>query len=289
MELHGDGCIDILSGSYSRHEESMAGLFQVLRGKPDGTFHKAEALNGSDGKPLILPAGDGEDADLDRICTRQFAADLDGDGKLDIVSGNFRGTFGWFRGEGPGKFAPVATMLQAGGAPMAVDAHSDPFLVDLDRDGDLDLLTGSANGGVFLFRNDGSKQVPKFQAKVQLLAPAGHDGGAAEAIQFGDAHLLAPGSATRVWADDVDGDGKLDLLVGDMADLLHLAEGVDEATARTKFAAWQQKQLAFVNTPQGDDEAAQQKWHEAYAALEKEKESFLREERTGFVWLLRGK
>ncbi|MFO0845790.1 MAG: hypothetical protein U0797_25975 [Gemmataceae bacterium] len=33
--------MSILSGSYSRMERDMAGLFQVLYGKPDGTFHKA--------------------------------------------------------------------------------------------------------------------------------------------------------------------------------------------------------------------------------------------------------
>ena len=30
MELNGDGHLDILSGSYSRQSEDMAGLFQVL-------------------------------------------------------------------------------------------------------------------------------------------------------------------------------------------------------------------------------------------------------------------
>lgn len=33
---------------------------------------------------------------------------------------------------------------------MAVNAHGDPFLVDWDADGDLDLLSGSAQSGAFL-------------------------------------------------------------------------------------------------------------------------------------------
>ena len=46
---------DILSGSYSRVERPMAGLFQVLYGEPDGTFRKAEVLRGTDGEPLVIP------------------------------------------------------------------------------------------------------------------------------------------------------------------------------------------------------------------------------------------
>ena len=51
MDLDADGRCDILSGSYSRMEEPMAGLFQVLYGNRDGTFKKAEVLKGTDGEP----------------------------------------------------------------------------------------------------------------------------------------------------------------------------------------------------------------------------------------------
>lgn len=287
MDLNGDGNIDILSGSYSRQGRDMAGLFQVLWGKQDRTFQKPAALNGSNGEPLLLPAGTGEDDVIDKICTRPFAADLDGDGKLDLVSGNFRGTFAFFQGEGGGKFAPTATWLEAGGSPMQVDAHSDPFLVDWDKDGDLDLLSGSAQGGVFLFTNAGTKTAPKFAARTTLLSASGH--GDAEGMKFGDAHCIGPAADTRVWADDVDGDGKLDLLVGDMITLHHLQKGVTEATAQKEMAAWQKEQQQLFQTEQGDDEVSQKRWQDAYEKLEKEREKFMRDEMTGFVWLLRQK
>ena len=292
MEIDGDGMLDILSGSYSRQDEDMAGIFQVLRGAKDRTWQKPEPLLGSDGQPLILPKapqGGDDDGVIDRICTRPFACDLDGDGKLDIVAGNFRGTFGWFRGEGPGKFAPKAEWLQAAGREMAVPSHGDPFLVDHDGDGDLDLFTGSAQGGVFLFPNGGTKQRPEFGERITLLEATPHEVVTGETVHFGDAHLKAPGGDTRVWVADVDGDGKLDLLVGDQQRLLHLVEGTDEKTARTKFTAWQQKQAAFFAQPQGEGDAAMKQWQETYQALEKERSAFATEESTGFVWLLRGK
>ena len=49
-DIDGDGHLDILSGSYSRMDKDMAGLFQVLYGKADKTFRKAEVLKGTDGK-----------------------------------------------------------------------------------------------------------------------------------------------------------------------------------------------------------------------------------------------
>ncbi len=286
MDLNGDGKLDILSGSYSRQDKDMAGLFQVLWGTGDGAWTKAQVLDGTDGEPLIMPRG-GELTD--RICTRPFAVDYDGDGKLDIVSGNFSGTFSLFRGEGEGKFAPESTWLEGDEGPLQVDHHGDPFFVDWDGDGDLDLLSGASAGGVFLFRNVGDRTVPKWGARQTLLEPAGHGIGlnGGDGPSFGDAHCKAPAGSTRVWVDDVDGDGRLDLLVGDQVTLLHVAKGVDEADARTRYAAWQQKQSEFLQQPQPDGEEGIKKWQQQYTALEKERDQFAREERTGFVWLIR--
>src|SRR5271155_5326523 len=85
----------------------MAGLFQVLYGKTDGTFRKAEVLKGTDGEPLIIPVhskpGKGEDW-INNICTRPFAADWDNDGDLDILSGSSEGGVQWAENRaGPGK------------------------------------------------------------------------------------------------------------------------------------------------------------------------------------------
>jgi hypothetical protein len=287
VDVNGDGNIDILSGSYSRHDPDMAGLFQVLWGNDQRTFRPAEVVKGADGEPLIITSAPGDDGEMQRICTRPTAIDLDADGKLDIVSGNFVGTFALFSGEGKGRFAPASTLLESDGAPLQVDGHSDPFFVDWDGDGDLDLFSGSAQGGVFLFVNDGTAQAAKFGQRQTVLAP--DDAPDAEAVRFGDAHITKPQRDTRVWVDDVDGNGKLDLLVGDSVQLCYPAKGLDAAAANTQLATWTAKQeKVLAKLRQGGAEVAQEV-QDALDKLDQEREEIVRVESTGFVWVLHQK
>jgi hypothetical protein len=161
--------------------------------------------------------------------------------------------------------------------------HSDPFFVDWDGDADLDILSGSAAGGVYLITNIGTRTAPSFAQPKEIIKPVGHE---STPTTYGDAHLDGPQSATRVWAADVNADGKLDLLVGDNTQLLHLAEGVDEATARLKDADWQTRFNEHIsNGPSGDDPDVARTWTERYHELEEERTEFVITERTGFVWL----
>jgi hypothetical protein len=237
VDLNGDGHDDILSGSYSRMESSMAGLFQVLWGEDDGTFKKAEPLKGTDDEPLIIPADESEMTE--NICTRPTAADINGDEHLDIVTGNFSGTFYVFEGKGKGKFDPKPTQIMAGKDALRVQMHSDPFLVDWDNDNDLDLLSGSAQGGVYISINSGSTNEPKFAAAIEIYPPSKHGYGSQKVM--GDRHITGPQAATRVWADDVNGDGKLDLLIGDSVRLQFAAEGLDDDEALEKLEQWQEE------------------------------------------------
>jgi hypothetical protein len=284
VDIDGDGHKDILSGSYSRMEKEMAGLFQVLHGKPDGTFRKAEVLKGTDGKPLIIPLN-GQPM-TENICTRPFAVDWDGDGHLDLVVGNFSGTFYWFKGEGKGKFRPTPEIIKSGGAPLKIKGHhSDPFVIDWDGDGALDLISGSTEGGVQWARNRAGKGKPPELGPFEWLIKPGRP------IKYGDPlseeELTGPTTSTRVWVADVNGDGKLDLLVGDSITLIAPAKGLSAAEFKKKAAAWQ-KAIDTVSkelSSQTADQAQRTKANEEFNRLYSQRAQFVREERTGFVWL----
>jgi hypothetical protein len=283
VDLDGDGQRDILSGSYSRMEPEMAGLFQVLYGNPDGTFRKAEALKGTDGEPLIIPLNGQQFTE--NICTRPFAVDWDGDGHLDLVAGNFAGTFYWFKGEGAGKFRPRPEAIKAGKEPLRIEGnHSDPFVIDWDGDGDLDLVSGSSNGGVQWAENiAGDGKLPELRPFQVLIKPG-------RAVPYGEPlkeeDLAGPTTATRVWVADVNGDGKLDLLVGDSVTLISPAKGLSAKEFRKKFAAWQKAvATASEKLSTEQDEEKSTRAHEKFSKVYEQRTEFMDEERTGFVWL----
>jgi FG-GAP-like repeat len=284
VDLDDDGQRDILSGPYSRMEQSMAGLFQFLKGQSGGTFQKAEVLNGTDGKPLIIPV-EGENW-IENICTRPFAIDWDGDKNLDLVVGNFAGKFYLFKGKGKGQFLPEPQQLKVDNEPLKIDGHhSDPFVIDWDGDGDLDLLSGSSEGGVQWAENRvGPGKAPQLQPFRSLIQ---HD----PQVEYGqilhEEDLKGPGGSTRIWVDDINSDGKLDLLVGDLTTLISPADKVSEAEFKQKFADWQKavaetsKQLNSTT----EDENQQKEAHERFQKLYSERSKFMKEDRTGFVWL----
>lgn len=289
MDLNGDGYGDILSGSYSRHGQPMAGLFQVLWGQADGTFKKAETLKGTDGEPLIIPVADpveNPNAWIDAICTRPTAVDWDADGDLDLVVGNFPGSFFLFTGQGEGRFLPTAEIINSGGRPLKVNGnHSDPAVVDWDGDGDLDLLSGSGSGGVYWAENRAGVGEPPELAPFETLIKPGPQFKQGQTL--GEDDLAGPARATRIWVDDVNSDGKLDVLVGDTVTLVSPAKGLSEEEMSKQYAKWQKAievALKELNASAADAEKrkeARQRWQDLY----QQRADFMNEERTGFVWL----
>jgi hypothetical protein len=62
--------------------------------------------------------------------------------------------------------------IAAGGQPIDIGGvgHAAPFLADLDGDGKLHLLVGTfSEGQLRIYRNSGTNQAPKFDAKYDVL------------------------------------------------------------------------------------------------------------------------
>lgn len=140
-------------------------------------------------------------------------ADWDGDGDLDLIVGNAQGEVYFVPNEGTATSYAFGKeqRLQAGGQGMRVDGRAGPYAADWDGDGDLDLLVGAENGSVWLYSNTGSAKSPALAAGVQIV-PQGK-------IDYSSQAPKEPrrGIRSKVCVADWNGDGRLDLLVGDVA------------------------------------------------------------------------
>jgi hypothetical protein len=86
--------------------------------------------------------------------------DLDGDGDKDMLVGDVAGRLHFFRKD-PGP-ADNFVLAQASYQSIDVGSNATPQLIDIDRDGKLDLLIGEQSGNLNYFRNTGTSAAPVF-------------------------------------------------------------------------------------------------------------------------------
>ena len=145
-------------------------------------------------------------------------ADLDGDGDLDAVIGEFGGIFRYYRNTGTA-LAPVFTEQTGAANPfngIDVGLSSTPAFADLDGDGDLDVLIGEQDGTLNFYRNTGTALAPVFTVQTGAANPFnGVD------VGFDSAPTFA----------DLDGDGDLDALIGEIGGTLRYFRNTGTALA----------------------------------------------------------
>ena len=186
-DFNGDGKPDLAVA------DSQTQLIYILIGNGDGTF--------SPGASYSVPANCGS---LPSFCYLMATADLNGDGKLDLVvlSGNAElsgsGAAEVFRGNGDGTF----------GAPISIASGLEvrPFAVgDFNSDSYPDLVFSTVENGPELFLGNGNGT---FQSPVSLYT----------------------GFATDILAGDFNNDGKLDVAFTNDQDQLILLFGNGNGT-----------------------------------------------------------
>ncbi len=160
------------------------------------------ALSGAPAFSQLLGASNPLNAvDVGDYSTPTFT-DLDNDGDLDVVVGAFNGLLSVFR-NGTNGTSGAYTALTGVNNPfdfIDVGGDSTPTFVDLDADGDLDLVVGERPGNLNVFRNGTNGAAGAFTEQLGVNNPF-------DSIDAGT--FSAPTFA------DVDGDGDLDLVVGE--------------------------------------------------------------------------
>ena len=121
--------------------------------------------------------------------------DIDGDGKLDAFFKTVDGNTPFFKNTG----TTTAPAFAAANIPIgltSIGASTAPALIDIDGNGTLDAFVGKNNGDILFFKNTGTTTNPSFAAPV--INPFG---------------LTNEGASSPSFVD-IDGDGKLDALIG---------------------------------------------------------------------------
>ena len=164
--------------------------------------------------------------------------DFDADGIVDVIAGSIYEDVYLFRGLGKGKFAKRKLLRDKDNNPIKGGYCCTTELLDMDADGDLDLVCANRISRAKWFRNVGTRSAPSFDSKALPLP-----------MEKGAGSITGSNAAYTDW----DGDGKRDLVVGSEYGRIvwHRNVGQDN---QPKFAGARQllKEPGFERIKEGD-------------------------------------
>ncbi|HEY9228682.1 MAG TPA: VCBS repeat-containing protein [Gemmatimonadaceae bacterium] len=205
-DVDGDGNIDLVVGV-------IGGAFGPSRNSIDNLFLVKQAPRGewTVTTSRLIPTIDvGSDAS-------PALADLNGDGKLDLVIGSkvsqpdpTTGTVSWFENVGT---AEQPSFRDRGALPIRGQFNFAPAPVDLDGDGKLDLVVGTWSDRIQWYRNTGTPTSPAWTLADTALV------------------TITRGTNTTPSFGDLDGDGLVDLVIGEASGVINLYRNVGTKTS----------------------------------------------------------
>ncbi len=125
---------------------------------PNGMLHFFENTGTTSNPSFLLVDSAYFGIEGDLTITPSFG-DLDGDGDYDLLIGEFLGRISFYENVGDkfsANFQLVEQLKDTSGSFISIGNIARPFLIDIENDNDLDLITGGFNGQIRLYRNTGT-------------------------------------------------------------------------------------------------------------------------------------
>ena len=236
VDYDGDGKDDLVVGVGDWKQYGWHNAYDAdgnwMNGQIHGLVYWIRNEAGADGKerwgkPRIVRLENETPVEVFGNATPMFH-DWDGDGDLDLISGDFLDNLTYFENVGT-RTLPVYTSGRLLRASDGNRLHGDlciitPDAVDWDGDGRMDILSGEEDGRVAFYRNTGriADRMPVFDPPVYLRQEA-------DRVAFGI--LCTPAGV------DWDGDGDDDLICGNSAGYLCFIENLSgPGVAEPKWA-----------------------------------------------------
>ncbi len=228
MDLDGDGHRDVISGSFP-------GELYVFRGASDATFAKAEKIQNKRGEDLHVGRA-----------TVPYAVDWEGDGDLDLVVGDIEGNINLVlneSGDATLKLGDAKELMSDASVIRVGGGDSGPVVEDWDGDGRHDLIVGTGDGSVLFYKNFSRRGAPLLKAPRVLV-------GCSREYPAGKGNATSPcGSRSKIAVGDWNGDGKVDIVLGDFRMVKpYMADLTKEQAARRDELREKQKVLRNAST-----------------------------------------
>jgi hypothetical protein len=128
------------------------------------------------------------------------------------------------------------SFVMAGGTEIYV-SRMNPHIVDLDGDGRKDIIAGNHAGGIIFFQNIGTNSNPVFD-NVSTLYSCGQP--------------IDIDTGSKVWPEDMNGDGILDLLASDYSGMVYVFPGVTGSSAGEAEEETDQLMMRVAGSPAYD-------------------------------------
>lgn len=279
-DLDNDGDLDLILGTFKglQYYKNIGDKYFPIFFKIDNFFFEINKYLGNDAKPTFVDIDNDGDLDLfcgigesllggpragtiigfrnigrkfypkfvlDRGLTKDLPdiglnafpvfIDIDNDGDYDLLLGRDNNTLVYFQNSGTKKDPHWQRNDLLFSSVEKKSLWKIPTFVDVDNDGDYDLVYGTADGELYFYRNIGTKKRPRFRYESDMFTP-----------------IRITGGAPSVFFADYDGDGDLDFISGDWKGLFQFFRNYGnpyKAKFRKAYAPFSKIDVGAYSTP----------------------------------------